>query len=107
MPNNTKLKALIKKSQRLAEETVQTSAVWISRSQETEDGDWINKRSNITELKADDTDNWTYNVFHELSTEGVQEFEDFVVEHTLTLLPDTGIQTEKGNHMRYMIATRS
>tara|TARA_R100000329_G_C7556731_1_gene196820 strand:+ start:216 stop:539 length:324 start_codon:yes stop_codon:yes gene_type:complete len=107
MPKNSKLQELIKKSQRLAEETMQSSAVWISRSKETEDGDWINKRSSVSELKADDSDSWTYNVFHELTKDGVEEFKNFIEEHELTLLPDTGIQTDKGNHMRYMIATRS
>ena len=103
------LKKILKASKKVAEEVRENSYsnVWINRTKETDDGDYLNQPSSIKAMLQDVTDDYIYNIWHNATEEGLEDYESFVenelVPAGLSMLPETQMVSKKNTAIRYMI----
>ena len=106
----TKLKDIIKQFAGVANKAPERpyENVWLQKSKQTEDGKYINLSTTVDQMISDKTDEYIYNVWSDLSEDGLSDFDKIVetelIPNGMRTLRDTANLSSDQGSIRYMIA---
>jgi len=106
----TKIKDLLKSFAGIANKAPERpyENVWLQKSKQIEGDKYVNLSTTVDQMMNDKTDEYIYNVWSELSEDGLSDFDNFVetelIPNGLRTLENTAKLSKDKGSIRYMIA---